>query len=164
MTNSYCLKCRKQTQDINPQVTKTRNNRLMMKSKCVICGTTKTRFIKNPNGKGFDLHAMLPKRNLTLKGHNYTGPNNPLDKQLRYDKEGNILETYERPTGDTDMMSMRHDVDYAICNKKGKDVVKCKNAADKRYVSALDKIPEEDRQWGHSLARNLINIKGYLEV
>ena len=47
---------------------------------------------------------------------------------------------------------MQHDVDYSIC----KDDRKCKN---KKMVNALDAIPYKDRQWGHWLARNLINTK-----
>ena len=33
---SYCLKCRKDTENINPRVSKTSNGRLMVLSKCPI--------------------------------------------------------------------------------------------------------------------------------
>ena len=49
---SYCLKCRKDTENINPKVSKTSNNRIMVLSKCAICGSKKSRFIKNQEGKG----------------------------------------------------------------------------------------------------------------
>ena len=49
---SYCLKCRKNTENINPRVSKTSNNRTMVLSKCAICGSKKSRFIKNQEGKG----------------------------------------------------------------------------------------------------------------
>ena len=49
---SYCLKCRKDTENINPRVSKTSNNRTMLLSKCAICGSKKSRFIKNQEGKG----------------------------------------------------------------------------------------------------------------
>ena len=49
---SYCLKCRKDTENINPRVPKTRNDRTMVLSKCAICGSKKWRFIKNEEAKG----------------------------------------------------------------------------------------------------------------
>ena len=49
---SYCLKCRKDTENINPRVSKTSNNRTMVLSKCAICGSKKSRFIKNQEAKG----------------------------------------------------------------------------------------------------------------
>ena len=33
---SYCLKCKKDTENINPIVSKTNNNRIMILSKCAI--------------------------------------------------------------------------------------------------------------------------------
>ena len=49
---SYCLKCRKNTENINPSVSKTSNSRAMVLSKCGICGSKKSRFIKNQEVKG----------------------------------------------------------------------------------------------------------------
>ena len=49
---SYCLKCRKDTENINPRVSKTSNNRKIVLSKCAICGSKKSRFIKNEEAKG----------------------------------------------------------------------------------------------------------------
>ena len=49
---SYCLKCRKDTENINPKVSKTSNNRTMVLSKCAICGSKNSRFIKNQEAKG----------------------------------------------------------------------------------------------------------------
>ena len=49
---SYCLKCRKYTENINPEVSSTSNNRTMILSKCAICGSKKSRFIKNQEAKG----------------------------------------------------------------------------------------------------------------
>ena len=49
---SYCLKCRKNTENINPKVSKTSNGRTMVLSKCAICGSKKSRFIKNQEAKG----------------------------------------------------------------------------------------------------------------
>ena len=42
----YCLKCRKSTESINPRVPKTNNSKTITLSKCAICGSKKSRFIK----------------------------------------------------------------------------------------------------------------------
>ena len=49
---SYCLKCRKNTENINLRVSKTSNIRTIVLSKCAICGSKKSRFIKNQEAKG----------------------------------------------------------------------------------------------------------------
>ena len=49
---SYCLKCRKDTENINPRVSNTSNDRAMILSKCTICGSKKSRFIKSQEAKG----------------------------------------------------------------------------------------------------------------
>ena len=48
----YCLKCRKDTENINPRVSNTSNGRTMVLSKCTICRSKKSRFIKNQEVKG----------------------------------------------------------------------------------------------------------------
>ena len=112
-------------------------------------------------GKGVDIHKAIgklpkPKGGWTLPGHNYTGPYNPLEQQLRYDPAtGEILEYYVKPSGKTDAVAAQHDVDYSLCGNDRR----CKNKADKKMVAALDAIPWKERQWGHALARNTINVK-----
>ena len=49
---SYCLKSRKDTENINPKVSKTSYNRIMVLSKCAIGGSKKSRFIKNQEARG----------------------------------------------------------------------------------------------------------------
>ena len=62
---SYCLKCKKDTENINPKISKTSNNRIMILSKCAICGSKKSRFIKNQEAKGLlsnlDIRTPLSK-------------------------------------------------------------------------------------------------------
>ena len=48
----YYLKCRKDSENINPRVSNTSNGRTMILSKCAICGSKKSRFIKNQEAKG----------------------------------------------------------------------------------------------------------------
>ena len=47
---SYCLKCEKHTKNINPQVSSTSNGKMMILSKCAICGSKK--FINKQDAKG----------------------------------------------------------------------------------------------------------------
>ena len=49
---SYCLKCIKHTDNINPTASNTSNGRTMVLSKCAICSSKKSRFIKDQEAKG----------------------------------------------------------------------------------------------------------------
>ena len=49
---SYRLKCKKDTENIDPKVSNTSNGRKTILSKCAICGSKKSRFIKNQEAKG----------------------------------------------------------------------------------------------------------------
>ena len=48
---SYCLKCKKHTENIDPKGSASSNGRLIILSKCAICGSKKSRFIKNQEAK-----------------------------------------------------------------------------------------------------------------
>ena len=50
--NTYCLKCKKDTANIDPKMFKTKNNRSLMQSECSVCGTKKSRFVKEQDAKG----------------------------------------------------------------------------------------------------------------
>ena len=49
---SYCLKCRKDNENINHNVLGTNNGKAMILSKCSICGSKKSRLVKNQEAKG----------------------------------------------------------------------------------------------------------------
>ena len=49
---TYCVKCRKDTENIDPKMVRTKNNRLIMQSKCPVCGIKKSRFVKEQEAKG----------------------------------------------------------------------------------------------------------------
>ena len=64
---------------------------------------------KDLDGPGLDIHkaiGKLPKPKRTLPGHNYTGPYNPLENQVKYADPltGEILEIYQKPTGKKQML------------------------------------------------------------
>ena len=48
----YCLKCRKDTENINPRLSKTSSGSTMVLSKCARCGSKKSRFMNNQEAKG----------------------------------------------------------------------------------------------------------------
>ena len=50
--NTYCLKCKTHTANIDPKMVKTKNNKLLMQSKCSACRTKKSRFVKEQDAKG----------------------------------------------------------------------------------------------------------------
>ena len=48
---TYCMKCIKDTENIDPKMVRTKNNRLIMQSKCPVCGIKKSRFVKEQEAK-----------------------------------------------------------------------------------------------------------------
>ena len=49
----YCVTHRKDTENIDPKMVRTKNNRLAMQSKCSACRIKKSRFVKEQEAKGF---------------------------------------------------------------------------------------------------------------
>ena len=62
---TYCVKCRKNTENLDSRIFKTRNERMIMQSKCAVCGSKKSRFMKEQEAKGtlnsLDLKTPLNK-------------------------------------------------------------------------------------------------------
>ena len=48
---TYCVKCRKNTENLDLKSFKTKNNKLIMQSKCPVCGIKKSRFVKEQDAK-----------------------------------------------------------------------------------------------------------------
>ena len=51
MKTTYCVKCKKDTDNIDPKMFRTKNNRLFMQSKCSVCKNKKSRFVKEQEAK-----------------------------------------------------------------------------------------------------------------
>ena len=49
---TYCVKCRKDTENIDPKMVRTKNSRLIMQSKWPFCGIKNSRFVKEQEAKG----------------------------------------------------------------------------------------------------------------
>ena len=65
---TYCLKCKKDTDNIDPKMFKTKNNRLLMRSKCSVCNNKKSQFIKEQDAKGLlsNLGIKIPLSKIPL--------------------------------------------------------------------------------------------------
>ena len=50
--NIYCVKCKKDTENLNSKIFRTKNNTLIMQSKCLVCRIKKSRFVKEREAKG----------------------------------------------------------------------------------------------------------------
>ena len=49
---TYCVSFRKNTENKDAKVIKTKNDRLQMRSQCSICGNKRSRFVKEQEAKG----------------------------------------------------------------------------------------------------------------
>ena len=67
---SYWLKCRKDTENIDPEIRSGSNGKAMILSKCAICGSKQSRFIKNQEAKGLlnNLGIKTPLRKVPILG------------------------------------------------------------------------------------------------
>ena len=97
---------------------------------------------------------IIPKRGFVLPNMNYCGAYNPLDKQLIYDKNGNILRYIQKPSGNTDAICAQHDVDYTLAKN-----LKDKHIADEKMIKAINELPYNQQQYGTFLVKNIIRSK-----
>ena len=49
---TYCLKCKINTKNIDGKIIKTRNGRFVLSSKCAICGSKKSKIMKEQEAEG----------------------------------------------------------------------------------------------------------------
>ena len=67
---SYCLKWWKNTESQNPKIAKTKNRRIMLLSKCAVCHSEKSKFIKQQEVSGLlsSLGIRTPLSKIPLAG------------------------------------------------------------------------------------------------
>ena len=97
---------------------------------------------------------IIPKRGFTLPNYNYCGAYNPLDKQVIYDENGNVIKYIQKPTGKTDEICAKHDIEYTLSKN-----INDKHNADKRMINSINNLPYRDKHWGTFLVKNIINTK-----
>ena len=66
----FCLKCRKITDSKNPKVARTKNGKIMLLSKCAVCDSKKSKFIKEQEASGLlsNLGIKTPLSKISLVG------------------------------------------------------------------------------------------------
>ena len=67
---TYCLKCKINTKNIDSKMLKTKNGRLAVSSKCAVCGSSKSRLLKEQEAKGLlsNLAIKTPLNKISLYG------------------------------------------------------------------------------------------------
>ena len=121
----YCVKCKNVTDTSNVQNTVSKNRRNMKRGTCVICGTTKTQFIKAQKcGSLLNKFINNLPVEMHLPGHNFTGPGTKLNKRLNPDL---TPKKWSKPVNRVDKAAYHHDVCYlknddtptrnAVCDK-----------------------------------------------
>ena len=68
---TYCVKCRKDTENIDPKMVRTKKIRLIMQSKCSVCGTKKSRFMKEQEAKGLKKNKKQTKNSKVYANWKY---------------------------------------------------------------------------------------------
>ena len=67
---SYCLKCKKYTKNVNPRVSSTSSAKMVILSKCAVYNNKKSKFIKKQDAKGLlsKLGIKTPLSNVPVLG------------------------------------------------------------------------------------------------
>ena len=106
----------------------------MKRGKCMICGTTKTQFIKSQEG-GSVLNKFINNLpvEMHLLGHNFTGPGTKLNKRLNPDL---TPKEWSKPVNRVDKAAYHHDV----CYLKNNDTATRNAVCDKNMLKELEGI------------------------
>ena len=64
---TYCVKCKKNPENLNSKIFRTKNGRLIIQPKCADCGIKKSRFVTEQEAKG--LLSNLGIKTLLRKFH-----------------------------------------------------------------------------------------------
>ena len=123
----------------------------MKQGTCVICGTTKTQFIKAPalnkaiNNLPIEMH---------LQGHNFTGPGTKLNKRLNPDL---TPKKWSKPINRVDKAAYHHD----LCYLKNNDTATRNAICDKNMLKELEGIykPTIREKMERDLVSTLIGTK-----
>jgi len=143
----YCVKCKRVTGTVRNgamdiQTFASKNERPMIRGKCVVCGKTKTQFVQNGGDLASSLSAAtsgvkLPwakfPGEILLVGHSFTGPGTNLDKRLNPDGTPKL---WSMPVNKVDEAAYHHDLAY---DKHGDTA--SRNVADKKMIDRLNSIP-----------------------
>ena len=151
----YCVKFKKATDRSNKQFTVSKNGRNMKRGTCVICGRTKTQFIKAQKG-GSLLNKFINNLpvEMHLPGHNFTGPGSKLKKRLNPDL---TPKEWSKPVNRVDKAVYHHD----ICYLENDDTATRNAVWDKNMLKELEGIynPTFRERLDKSIVSKLIGTK-----
>ena len=130
---SYCLKCKKKTKSKNISYVKSKNNRLIQKGTCSVCGSKKSEFTKHKQGgdiqkfflSGSKFTTGIPGE-LHQPGYSFCGPGTNLNKRL---------DEADNPFNKVDEVCMRHDIDNG-----NSTTLEEKHEADREMLNSLSLI------------------------
>ena len=152
----YCVKCKKITETDREMRTTTKNNRNMKRGRCVVCGSTKTQFIKGVPTGGNILNNIINKLpfEMHLPGHNFTGPGTKLGQRLQNDL---TPQSWSKPINKVDAAAYHHDV----CYLKNRDTSTRNKVCDKEMINELDGImnPSLRERLDKSIVKKIIGSK-----
>lgn len=147
----YCLKCKKETKDVNPEKVTTANARERMTAKCAVCSSSKSKFVS-----GGDIVNWLNKagKEFHIPGYNFCGPGTKLKQRL--DSNDNAI---TKPVNAIDRACMTHDIAY----RDNKDL-KRRHKADAKLINDLNDI--DGLSWTEKFTRGLIKtaLKGKMAL
>ena len=68
---TYCVKCRRKTENLDSKIFETKNGRIIMQSKCAAYGIKKSRFVKEQEAEGLlsNLGIKTPLNKIRLLGY-----------------------------------------------------------------------------------------------
>ena len=75
-----------------------------------------------------------------------------------YDENENVI-YIQKPTGKTDEICAKHDIDYELSKN-----INDKHNAGKKMINSINKLHYKDKQWGTFLVKNIINTKQKLGI
>jgi Phospholipase A2-like domain/Domain of unknown function (DUF5679) len=155
----YCLKCKRQTETTNERLTWTRNDRMQNKGICVVCGSTKNKFVADTSTQGGSiantLLNKLPMPEIHLRSavgsenvpggsfndtgkYSYCGPFTKLHKRLAEGYKG---------INELDKACMQHDIAYSKNNDtKTRNIYDDQLAQQAAQIAADPDVPEYERQ------------------
>ena len=127
----------------------------MKRGTCVICGRTKTQFIKTQKGRSLlnKFINNLPVE-LHMPGYNYLGPGTKLNKRLNPDL---TPKEWSKPINRVDKASYNHD----LCYLKNDDTATRNAVCDKNMLKELEGIynPTLRERLDKSIVSKLIGTK-----
>ena len=151
----YCVKCKKDTDTSNEHFAVSKNGRNMKQGTCVICGITKTQFIKAQKG-GSLLNKSI--NNLPVEMHlpscNFTGPGTKLKKRLNPDL---TPKKWSKPVNRVDKAAYHHH----LCYLENDDTATRNALCDKNMLKELEGIynPTLRERLDKSIVSKLIGTK-----